>query len=292
VAATPLSPLAALAPTLVADRFAPLGRELVDLLRGLSRSDWERPTIAGSWQVRDVAAHLLDTACRQVSGSRDGVGMPPPEQPIASDADLVAFLNRRNGEWVAALRRVGPSVLVEWIAGVEPPFAAAMEALDPWAAARFGVSWAGEFASVQWFDTARELTERWHHQEQIRVAVGAPSLCDGPDARPVLETFLRALPFRYRGLERPAGTAFEFRFTGGAEELAYALVAGADGWELRHGNTTEGAAESAAALEMPIHDAWKLLTKGLSPDVARQRARTRGEQAAFEPFFLTRAIVG
>ena len=37
----------------------------------------------------------------------------------------------------------------------------------------FGVAWAGEERSPAWFDVARELTERWHHQAHIRLATGA-----------------------------------------------------------------------------------------------------------------------
>ena len=41
-----------------------------------------------------------------------------------------------------------------------------------------GVSWAGDMESEGWFDVGGEFTELWHHQEQIRMAVGAPSLDD------------------------------------------------------------------------------------------------------------------
>ena len=36
--------------------FGPLHAELLALLRGLSADDWQRPTVAGRWLVRDVAA--------------------------------------------------------------------------------------------------------------------------------------------------------------------------------------------------------------------------------------------
>ena len=56
-----------LSPVYTADLFAPLGAELVSLLRGLGESDWTRPTLAGAWRVRDVAAHLLDGDLRKLS---------------------------------------------------------------------------------------------------------------------------------------------------------------------------------------------------------------------------------
>jgi hypothetical protein len=49
---------------------------------------------------------------------------------------------------------------------------------DPFAMAPYGVSWAGEEKSANWFDTAREFTERWHHQQQIRLAVMDSALVD------------------------------------------------------------------------------------------------------------------
>ncbi len=57
-----------LAPILTADRFTTLGRELIALLRSLSEDQWRLPTVAPQWTVQDIAAHLLDTACRRLSG--------------------------------------------------------------------------------------------------------------------------------------------------------------------------------------------------------------------------------
>ena len=61
-----------LAPIYTAELFRPLHRELIALLRGLDSDRWVAPTIAGSWRVRDVAAHLLDGDLRKLSGGRDG----------------------------------------------------------------------------------------------------------------------------------------------------------------------------------------------------------------------------
>ena len=33
--------------------------ELRDVLAGLAAGDWDRPTLCGSWKVRDVLAHLI-----------------------------------------------------------------------------------------------------------------------------------------------------------------------------------------------------------------------------------------
>jgi hypothetical protein len=80
------------------------------------------------------------------------------------------------------------------------------ESLDPFAPAVFNVSWAGEKQSLNWFDTARGLTERWHHQQQIRLATNRPSLLEPELYRPVLDCFMRGLPYLYGDVEAPRGT--------------------------------------------------------------------------------------
>ena len=82
--------------------FRPLCRDIVALLRALRDEDWERPTLAGAWRVRDIVAHLLDTALRRLSFDRDGRSPPPPPRPIEDDRDLVAFINELNAIWIRA----------------------------------------------------------------------------------------------------------------------------------------------------------------------------------------------
>lgn len=51
----------ALKPTLTAHLFPKVDGLLVELLRSLSREDWEKQTVSPKWKVKDVAEHLLDT---------------------------------------------------------------------------------------------------------------------------------------------------------------------------------------------------------------------------------------
>ena len=132
------------------------------------------PTIAPQWSVRDVAAHLLDTALRKLSMGRDQCLVERVE--IRSNQDLVAFVNRINAEGVTVYRRLSPAVLVELMRVACGQTADYYQSLDPFATAALGVSWAGESNSLVWFDNARELTERWHHQAQIRLATNRPNI--------------------------------------------------------------------------------------------------------------------
>ena len=85
-------------------------------------------------------------------------------------------MNRLNAEGVTVYRRLSPPVLIDMMKAACQQSARFHESLDPFAPATFAVSWAGEETSLNWFDTARELTERWHHQQQIRIAASRPDI--------------------------------------------------------------------------------------------------------------------
>ena len=55
-----------------------------------------------------------------------------------------------------------------------------------------------------WFHLAREFTERWHHQQQIRLATERDGIMTRELYHPVLECFMRALPFAFRDKHRDA----------------------------------------------------------------------------------------
>ena len=63
------------------DLFLPLQHELTSLLRSLAPEDWQRPTVAGAWRVKDIVTHLLDSDLRRLSLNRDGYIPPPPSTP-------------------------------------------------------------------------------------------------------------------------------------------------------------------------------------------------------------------
>jgi hypothetical protein len=141
--------------------------------------------------------------------------------------------------------------------------------------------------SVNWFDTAREYTERWHHQQQIRDAVGAEPLTRREWLHPVLDTFLRGLPHAYREAAEPDGTTVVFDITGEAggtwtlrrEESSWRLYAGAQ-------------REAAARVRTDQDTAWRLLTRGLRPETAAPRIHVEGSAALGRPFLHMLAIMG
>jgi uncharacterized protein (TIGR03083 family) len=274
-----------LGPYYVADLFRPLLGELIALLRGLHADDWQRPTVAGSWRVRDVAAHLLDGDIRKISAQRDG-HRPQPGRSLASDRDLAAFINELNAGGVAYGARLSPRLLVDlleisggWIADL-------VSALDPHAASWIPVSWAGESASENWMDTGREYTERWHHQMQIRDAVGAPLLLQPRWMRPLLDFSVRALPYAYADVAAAPGTTVTLRVDGETSG-AWSLVRAAASWLICEGRS--GAAD--ATVTLTTDDAWRAFYNALPDGEVAGRARVEGNADLAGPLFRTRSVI-
>ena len=130
------------------------------------------------------------------------------------------------------------------------------QSLDPMAEAVFSVTWAGEERSMNWFDTARELTERWHHQEQIRLATNRPGIMTRNLYYPVLDCFMRALPFTYRDRAGQAGTFLRFNVTGECGGSWYLYREG-DRWV----QVEEPRSRQVAETTLPQGIAWRIFTK-------------------------------
>jgi uncharacterized protein (TIGR03083 family) len=295
-----MADLTPLGPLITAHLFPTLDARLIDLLRSLTADDWERPTVAPRWKVKDVAAHLLDTQLRTLSFGRDGGAESLPA--IASDRDLIAFIDRLNAEGVTVYRRFSPRVLIAWIEQTAREAAGYYASLDPFAPARFGVSWAGESVSANWFDLARELTERWHHQQQIRLAVGEPAdAAPDPAANaarrlrtimtpelyhPVLDCFMRALPFHYRSRSAPPGATIRVAVTGDCGGEWH--LCRREAWLL----AAVPVGPVVATVTIPQDLAWRIFTKGIARDEARRHVDVNGDAALGDHLLDMVAIVG
>jgi uncharacterized protein (TIGR03083 family) len=258
---------------------------LVELLRGLGPEDWEKATAVPGWTVRDVACHLLDTSLRKLSLARDH---HVPEGPgPRSKEDLVAFVNTLNAAGVAFYRRLSAPVLISLMEVASAESARFHRQLDPRAPAAFAVSWAGQDTSPNWFDTARELTERWHHQQQIRDAVGRPGIMTRELHVPVMDCFMRALPYHYRSVTAPPGSLAVFTVSGDAGGRFY-LLRGREGWGLVARETGRRVSETS----IPQGIAWRLFTKGIAREAARAQVTVAGDASIGLHILGLVAIVG
>ena len=281
-----LMPLVDLQPIDTRTMFRPVSAELVVLLRTLAPNDWERPTIAGEWLVRDIVAHLADTALRRLSFHRDGMTPPPPSRPITGARDFVDFINGLNAQWVATSKRFSPSVLTELFGRASADLADWFEALPLDGPALFGVSWAGEQTSDSWFDIGREFTELWHHQQQIRMAVGAPSLPDSRYLRAVIDVAVRGLPHAFRDVGAETGHTVAID-VGGPAGGKWTLVREADRWAIYAG--TPDVATTRIQL---LDDAtWKLLFNALTDADAADVIQIEGRPELARPLLRARSVI-
>ncbi|MGX5819833.1 maleylpyruvate isomerase family mycothiol-dependent enzyme [Chitinophaga lutea] len=235
-----------------------LDERLLSLLKSLQPEDWNRQTVARLWKVKDVAAHLLDGNIRGLSILRDGYFGERP------DGDLLSFLNRLNADWVQAMKRVSPSMLILLLEATGKPFCDYFRTLDPMGISPLAVDWAGESESFNWMETAREYTEKWLHQQQIRDALGDTGLMTRELFYPFIDIFMRALPHTFRSVAAEDGTTVR---------LSVSTAIGGD-WFLsrmegRWALTGQTARPATTMVSIDPDSAWKLFSKSWRlPDVA------------------------
>ncbi|HTE70294.1 MAG TPA: maleylpyruvate isomerase family mycothiol-dependent enzyme [Actinomycetes bacterium] len=249
--------------------FAKERSAFLELLGGVGVGDWDRATVCPGWTVKDVTAHVLHDDLRRLAGMRDGHQGPPPEdgEPLAD------FSRRVNQEWVAAARCLSTRQLVELLTLTGGQVARMWQQQDLQADGT-AVSWAGLDASPVWLDAARELTEYWTHQQQVRDATSRPGLTGREFLAPVLETFLRALPFTLRDADAALGAQVQVTITGDAP-MRWVATREGRGWWLDRG----AAARPLALIEADGDTIWRLCTRGITPQAARARVRVHGDLA-------------
>jgi uncharacterized protein (TIGR03083 family) len=274
-----------LQPVLTAPLFRPLLDSLLALLRTLSADDWHRPTVPGRWRVRDVAAHLLDGDLRRLAACRDA-HLVDPGRPIASDRDLAGFINRLNASGVDYATRLSPRLLTELLAVTGGWVAELVEAQDPHGRACFAVSWAGETTSENWMDTGREYTERWHHQAQIRDALGVRLLLEPRWLDPLMDISVRALPVAYAALDAPDGTAISLVIRG-TSAPGWTIERNGGRWRLLSG--VPDAPHAGVMLEADA--AWRLFYNALPEPAVTAPLAVEGDRALLQPLLTARSVI-
>jgi uncharacterized protein (TIGR03083 family) len=273
-----------LTPIYTAGLFPAVHAELINLLRGLSTDDWVRPTLAPRWRVRDVAAHLLDGDLRKLSGGRDR--HRTGSRVLSSFDDVVAFINEQNASGVGYAERLSPRVMTDLLETTGLWVSEYVASLSPHAEASIAVAWADEDRSEHWMDTGREYTERWHHQMQIRDAVGAEGLLQPRWLHPVLDLSVRAFRRAYRDVPAPVGTVVVFEVDADGDQV-WSVVRGETGWSVFRGRP----ADAGACVRADADTAWKLLYNALSEEAAREHLTISGDRALAEPMLRTRSVM-
>ena len=229
------------------------------------------PTACPVWSVHHLALHLIHDDVRRLSYARDGHAERLPESTLEG---LVAGLDAANVRWVdSVLPSVSPRLTIELLEWLAVPTTNHMAQLDL-EAPGMSVTWAGPGEHPNWLDVAREFSERWIHQQQIRDAVGRPGLISADYLIPVIGTVLRGalrvLP------QRPHGT-----------ELAVVVRAPVDStWGLRSSGHdwffVGDVARPAATISLDAEVLWRRAVRMLSRDDALGSARVEGDRELAE----------
>ena len=272
-------------PIFVHDLLSEIDNKLIDLLKNLSIEDWSAQTLAPKWKVKDVAVHLLDGNLRTLSMLRDNYYTKSKED-INSNG-LINYLNQLNADWVQGMKRLSPKVIIDLLAQSGKEYCEYLKSLDPFEKATFSVAWAGENESQNWFHIAREYTEKWHHQQQIRLATdNGEELLNEKWYLPYLETSIRALPYHYRNTKGKNSDIIKFTFQGDNSKDWF-LKWQEGRWELL-AETNE-----KTTSEVIIKDkiAWRVFTKGIEREKAIAQSKIIGNTDLGQKIFELVAVM-
>jgi uncharacterized protein (TIGR03083 family) len=251
--------------------------DLLNLLISLETNDWGRPSAVPGWNVKDLALHLLDGELGVLSRNRDG------DSSCLIDAvtheALVEGLAAKNQRWIDGSQHLSPGVIADLLTWSGRQVNAYYSTVEHGALG--DVSWASSEPVPVWLDIAREFTERWVHQMQIREALGVVDDYANKYLPTVLRVFVWAFPHQYRATAE-SGTEVNIDLESGGE------------WSLRCDGggvwTLEAQAARAPAVSARLGDdvAWRLLT-GATYD--REALDVTGPERYVEPLLGVRAVI-
>lgn len=271
----------------VAPLFAGERAALIALLAGLTTEEWRAPTVCAGWSVRDVAAHLLASDVGLVSSWRDGESNPAFARglDVSSWDGLIAAIDQQNAEWIQATRRINPALLCELLRFTGARFNALAPTLDR-DQRRGPVDWVGPEPAPIWLHLAREYSERWVHQQQIRDAVGRPGLTERRWLGPILAAFVLAVPRALAQSAEGPGTSVRLVITGEAGGTwRFNRIGG------RWSAAMDAGDRPSAEVELDADTVWRLFTRGIAPEAVERSAGRRGDPALTGAVLRTVAIL-
>jgi uncharacterized protein (TIGR03083 family) len=235
---------------------------LLGLLGSLTPEEWAQTTAAAPWSVREVVAHILGDDVSRLARGRDGYQADRPSlgEPLA------VFIHRFNQQWVDAMRRASPPVLVDLLTVTTEQVVKYWESRDLDALGE-PVSWVGPDPAPVWLDCARDATEYWVHQQQIREATGRPGGTEPATLRAILDTFLYAVPLTLADRDGSALTI-------ATDVGRWSWVRGEAGWR------RAPAVAGGAVLTIDADVLWRVCVRMVEPDQARARAHIDGAAAS------------
>ncbi len=251
--------------------FSILDSKLIELLKSLTIEEWETQTVAKLWKVKDVASHLLDGNLRALSTSRDKYFGEKPEN-VNSYQDLVGFLNHLNMSWTRATKRLSSQVIIKLLEITGKDYTEHLQALNPFDNAIFSVAWAGQETSPNWFHIAREYTEKFLHQQQIRDAVGKQGIMTKELFYPFVDTFMFAFPHTFSNIPAENGTTVSIEVSTDIGGI-WNIVRTDKGWNLDKNKNID----THAKVIIDPETLWKLFSKSWKPEQVTDKVKISGD---------------
>jgi len=267
--------------------FRPLHESLIQLLKELEPADWNKSTVAKDWSVKDIVAHLLDTTIRGIAVLRDKhfADSGPSQHDYQS---LVKYINQLNASFIVAAKRFSPALLIELLEFTGPIHTQLLYELAPYEKAFFSVAWAGESTSMNWFHVAREYTEKYHHQLQIREAVGkTEALMTATFFAPFIQTFFLGLPHLLKDHQAPDEAVVALEVAGSMGAICY-LQFKAGQWQIQQDGLLNNLYSRTV---IPADIAWKLFTKAVLPKEIFPLVKLEGNQALAKQLLNLVAVI-
>jgi hypothetical protein len=251
--------------------FPVLDGKLIELLKSLTAEEWNSQTVAKLWKVKDVASHLLDGNLRALSTSRDNFFGEKPEN-VHSYQDLIDFLNKLNMSWTSATKRLSPQVIINLLEITGKEYTEHLKTLKPFDNAIFSVAWAGQETSPNWFHIAREYTEKFLHQQQIRDAVGKQGIMTKELFYPFVDTFMFAFPHTFSQISAENGTVVSIEVTADIGGI-WSIVKTDNGWNLDKSKNLY----PTSKVVIDPETVWKLFSKSWKPEQVIDKVKIIGD---------------
>lgn len=265
--------------------FEALDNELILFSRSLKPADWNRTTSVKNWSIKKIFSHLLDGNCRALSIQRDRyfADTPPPD---ANYEQIVDWLNEMNADWILATNRLSPQVLLLLHELTGPLVNKYYNSLDLQGEAIFPVHWAGESTSKNWMHLAREYTEKWHHQQQMRAALNDPTLYKPTFFEPYLHASLLGLPHIFKSVHSDTGTCIKIIIEGMNSHIWY-LIRDSTEWNL----VNTAGRKIVAEVTLPADISWKLFSGNVGPEQIKHQVEIKGDHELGEKVLSLVAVM-
>ena len=174
--------------------------------------------------------------------------------------------------WTSATKRLSPQVIINLLEITGKEYNEHLQTLNPFDKAIFSVTWAGQETSPNWFHIAREYTEKFLHQQQIRDAVGKPGIMTKELFYPFVDTIMFAFPHSFSNVSAKNGTTVSIEVSTDIGGIWNIIKTNA-GWELDKSKTID----TDARIIIEPETVWKLFSKSWRPEQVRDKVKILGD---------------